>query len=70
MKNMRSDPLFAAERKAAAMLDLRPAEFLRLVGDGVLPSPTKIGIHERWDMEQLQAIVRGSAVDGLGEVNW
>ena len=62
--------LFAGDEKAAALLDLKPAEFRGLVDDGVLPKPTKIGGFERWDVEQLRTIVRGEAADGIGEVNW
>tara|TARA_R100001369_G_scaffold72203_1_gene100166 strand:- start:740 stop:949 length:210 start_codon:yes stop_codon:yes gene_type:complete len=62
--------LFANDRNAAALLDMKPAEFRGLVDDGVLPKPTKIGGYERWDVEQLQTIARGEAADGIGEVNW
>jgi hypothetical protein len=69
MANRRS-LLFASDRNAAALLDMKPAEFRGLVDDGVLPKPTKIGGYERWDVEQLQAIARGDAADGIGEVRW
>ena len=52
------------------MLDLHPAEFRGLVEDGVLPKATKIGGYERWDVEQLQAIARGDAADGMEVVIW
>lgn len=61
--------LFAGDKKAAALLDMKPAEFRELVEDGVLPKPTKIGGFERWDVEQLQAIARGDAAQG-GVVEW
>lgn len=70
MKAARSDIIFAAERRAAGMLDLKPCDFLALVNDGILPKPTLIGNHKRWDVEQLQSIVRGDAADGLTEVVW
>jgi hypothetical protein len=63
-------PLFAGHRKAAALLDLKPAQFHGLVEDGVLPKPTNIGGHERWDVEQLQTIARGEAADGMEEIIW
>jgi len=66
----RSEVIFAAERRAAALLDMKPTEFLQLVNDGVLPKPTLIGAHKRWDVEQLQDIARGQAIDGLAEVVW
>lgn len=50
--------LFAGDKKAAALLDMKPVEFRGLVDDGVLPKPTKIGDYERWDVEQLQYRVR------------
>jgi hypothetical protein len=62
--------LFANDRNAAALLDMKPAEFRGLVDKGVLPKPTKIGCFERWDVEQLQTIARGDAACGIGEVNW
>ncbi|WP_249777771.1 hypothetical protein [Pontivivens nitratireducens] len=48
---------------------MKPTEFRKLVDDGVLPKPTKIGGFERWDVEQLQCIARGDAVDG-GPIAW
>jgi hypothetical protein len=62
--------LFATDCSAAALLDMKPAEFRGLVDDGVLPKPTIIGRFERWDVEQLQRIARGEAVDGIGEIIW
>jgi hypothetical protein len=62
--------IFATDRSAAALLDMKPSEFRGLVDDGVLPKPTKIGCYERWDVEKLQTIARGEAADGIGEVNW
>jgi hypothetical protein len=66
----RPNPLFASDRKAAALLDLKPSDFRGLVEEGVLPKPTKIGDFERWDVEQLQAIARGEAAHGMEGVNW
>lgn len=61
--------LFACGRKAAALFDMKPAEFLALVDNGVLPKPTKIGDFERWDVEQLQSIARGDTAEG-GPIEW
>lgn len=61
---------FASERNAAALLDLKPVEFRGLVDGGVLPKATQIGGFERWDVEQLQAIARGEAAEGIGVVTW
>ncbi|MBV1865821.1 MAG: hypothetical protein KUG74_15500 [Rhodobacteraceae bacterium] len=65
----RHNILFANDRNAAALLDMKPAEFRGLVDDGVLPKPTKIGGYERWDVEQLQTIARGEATEG-GPIAW
>ena len=54
-------PLAVKATTAAAMLDLPPAEFRRLVERGALPPPVRIGAHERWRVEQLNAIIRGDA---------
>lgn len=61
--------LFAGSKKAAALLDMKPAEFLDLVDVGVLPKPTNIGGFERWDVEQLQSIARGDAAED-GPIKW
>ncbi len=52
----RVQPLFAGENGAAALLDMKPAEFREYVEKGVLPPPTKLG---RWDVEQLRRIMAG-----------
>ncbi len=65
----RANLLFANDKNAAALLDMKPAEFRGLVDDGVLPKPTKIGEFERWDVEQLQSIARGDAAAG-GVIEW
>lgn len=62
-------PLFAGDKKAAALLDMKPAEFRSSVNDGVLPTPIDIGGFERWDVEQLKAIARGDGLDG-GPIQW
>lgn len=52
--------LYASERSAAKLLDMRPAEFRALVDAGALPPPVKIGGSvERWSVTDLDAIVRG-----------
>ncbi|MEM9049966.1 MAG: hypothetical protein AAGC92_14745 [Pseudomonadota bacterium] len=61
--------LFAGEKRAAALLDMKPADFRALVDGGVLPKPKKIGDFERWDVEQLQVIARGDAAGG-GSIEW
>ncbi len=52
--------MYASERSAARLLDMRPAEFRALVDAGALPPPVKIaGKLERWSVGDLDAIVRG-----------
>lgn len=63
-------PLFASERNAARLLDMRPAEFRALVEGGHLPKPRKIAGFERWDVHELRRIVSGEAVEGMGDVQW
>lgn len=58
---MKHQPLAVRAQTAAAMLDMPPAEFMRLVERGALPPPVRIGRHERWRVEQLNAIIRGDA---------
>lgn len=53
-------PLFANESTAARLLDMRTTEFRDLVEAGALPGPCAIGTGlKRWDLEELQAIMRG-----------
>ena len=56
-----TSPLAVKAQTAAAMLDMPQAEFMRLVERGALPPPVRIGKHERWRVEQLNAIIRGDA---------
>lgn len=67
---MISAPLMVGERKAAGLLDMKPAEFLRLVDEGVLPRPYTRGGFDRWDVLELVRIWKGDAIDGMGEVSW
>lgn len=53
--------LAAAERTAARMLDLPVAAFRKLVSEGALPPPLRIGGYERWRVDDLRAILDGSA---------
>ncbi|RKT30338.1 hypothetical protein BXY70_2325 [Roseovarius halotolerans] len=46
---------------AASMLDLSAPEFRRLVEVGALPQPCRIGGHERWRVDMLEAVVNGDA---------
>ena len=62
-------PLFASERTAARLLDMKPSEFVRLVEQGALPKPVKIGGEfVRWSVKELEAIKTGTAMDS--EFSW
>ena len=54
-------PLFVHERTAAQLLDMKPSDFRDLVDAGALPRAHRIGTHERWCVEELHAILRGTA---------
>lgn len=63
-------PVFAREYTAAALLDMRPSEFRRLVREGALPPPIVFGKGvERWDVEQLHSVLSGSLPDWR-ELEW
>ncbi len=66
----RIDRIAVAEKTAAKMMDLAPIEFRRLVSEGVLPRPRKVGPFERWDADELKAVLRGDAGDGFEDVQW
>ena len=55
--------LMRAER-AAAYLDISTSNFLKLVADGVLPSPVKIRGSVAWDRQDLD-----NAVENLKDEN-
>lgn len=62
--------IFATERTAAKLLDLKPADFRDLVDQGHLPKPRDIAGHERWDVQELRQIGRGDFASGMGGVDW
>jgi predicted DNA-binding transcriptional regulator AlpA len=51
-------------------MDLPETQFLQLVSEGVLPRPRKIGPFERWDADELRAVLRGDKIDPLEDVQW
>jgi predicted DNA-binding transcriptional regulator AlpA len=63
----RHAPLAVRAQTAAAMLDMPPADFKRLVDAGALPPPVHIGGLPRWPVDQLNAIIRGDAAKPSGE---
>lgn len=58
---MKHTPIAVKDTTAAAMLDMPPVQFRRLVQAGALPPPVRIGGNERWQVAQLEAILRGDA---------
>ncbi len=56
----RPAPIYANEKTAAALLDMQPAEFLKLVAAEFLPPGRQIapGII-RWQVDELQRICAG-----------
>ncbi len=59
----RPAPIFASEKTAAALLDMKPAEFRSLVERGALPRAQDFHGFPRWHVAQLEAIFTGSAMD-------
>lgn len=49
------------EKKAASMLDMTVDQFRALVEQGALPAPITIGEHQRWRVDQLNAILDGKS---------
>ncbi len=58
-------PMFASETKAAQLLDMKPADFRKLVDGGHLPKGREIapGV-VRWDVDALRQIGGGGAIEG------
>ena len=54
-------PIAVRASTAASMLDLPIKDFMRLVADGALPPPVKIGMQDRWSVAQIEAVMRGDA---------
>jgi len=65
----RLTPFFANEATAAALLDMKKAEFCRLVDLGHLPRGREIAPGcVRWEAETLRKIGTGEAIDG--RIEW
>ncbi|WP_282027092.1 hypothetical protein [Limimaricola cinnabarinus] len=54
-------PILATEKTAAQLLDMKPAEFRRLVEQGALPKPRRF---DRWDVDELRSVASGKAAHG------
>lgn len=55
--------LAVTEAQAASMLSLPRKEFAALVTRGALPRPVRIGSHDRWSVEALNAVLTGTKVE-------
>lgn len=55
--------LFASDKSAAQLLDMKRAEFLSLVERGAIQGPEYIGGVARWRVSTLEAINSGAAMD-------
>lgn len=66
---MKEAPLFASEATAARLLDMKPAKLRDLVKAGHLPPPHDIGGELRFDVAELQKVIRGDLIGG-GEMTW
>lgn len=60
----RPAPFLASEKTAAALLDMKPAEFRSLVQAGALPPPENFHGFQRWRVKELEAIASGDPLDG------
>lgn len=58
--------LLATEKTAAKMLDMKLAEFRRLVDEGALPPPARFN---RWDVSQIRSIATGDAAKVAQELD-
>ena len=63
------EPLFASAVTAARLLDMAPGTFRDLVDRGHLPPPRRIGTVQRFDVAELQAVIRGDKIGG-GGMQW
>ena len=54
-------PIAVKDVTAAAMLDMPVTEFRRLVRSGALPPALRIGKHERWMVDQLEAVLKAAS---------
>ena len=66
---MKTEPLFASEASTAKLLDMKPAELRAQVAAGHLPPPKKIGLLERFDVDELRRVIRGEVAGG-GAMQW
>ncbi len=62
-------PIAVAERTAAKMMDMTSSDFKRLVDAGSLPPPVSLSGLERWLVSDLEAVLKGSAMNAE-EFTW
>lgn len=67
---MKAEPIFVTEATAAQLMDMKPAEFRKLVEAGHLPRPCEIAPGMvRWQVDDLRKIASGAAILG-GDMQW
>lgn len=54
--------LAVKDTTAAQMLDMSPKDFRALVEAGALPPALPIGVHQRWLVADLEAIITGKKI--------
>ena len=57
------NPIAVSDKTAAKMFEIPHAEFRRLVDEGLLPRPVKLGQHERWKVEDLERVMSGQSTE-------
>lgn len=62
------DRLAVREVTAAKMLDMPASKFRDLVAMSALPAPVRIGDTERWLVDDIRAILDGSAARPNGDI--
>lgn len=56
--------MFASEKTSARLLNMPRTLFSSLVKEGAPPGPCRIKGEERWDVDELTAIIRGKKPTG------
>lgn len=59
----RHEPIAVREKTAAAMLDMKPCEFRRLVSEVHVHPAKMIGGMPRWETQTLRRMISGEAAE-------
>ena len=60
-RRLEGSPIAVSAKSAAALLDMSHAKFCELVRSGALPTSKMIGDLERWEVQEIRAIISGDA---------